>query len=139
MVRSFFKYYLFVVILGITLLFTGCQKSPINSDLDGRWQIMEMEINGELNNVKDQQLYYNFYLHVCNLSYYGWIVTEANFYYEENTIILDFPYITTDAEMKKLEKYGISSNPVKFDVVYLDKKKLILKEGDNVVITLRKF
>lgn len=128
-----------IVLIGLLFLFNGCQKSSINGDLDGRWQIMEMEINGVTKNIKDQQLYYNFYLHVCNLSGYGGIVTEANFSLSNNFIFLNFPYITNDAGREKLERFGIFSNPVEFEIVFLNKKKLIIKEGDNIIITLRKF
>lgn len=117
----------------------ACQKSPINGDLDGRWQIMEMDIDGHSEVVKDKQLYYNFSLHVCNLSFYGGSYTDGFFQYDNDSITINFPYIHTEQGMENLLRYGISSNPVVFEVVYLDKNKLILKEGNNNVITLRKF
>ena len=122
----------------IILLSGGCQKDSINGYLDGRWQILEIDKGEVVENVKNQQLYYNFYMHVCNLSGYGGVFTEANLQYEDNTIFLDFPYIHTPQEFEKLKRYGIYSNPVTFDVEHLSKDKLIIKEGD-VVITLRKF
>ena len=117
---------------------TCCQKASINGDLDGRWQILEIENSGEVEYVKDKQLYYNFYMHVCNLSFYGGIFTEANFHYNDNLITLDFPYIDSPEKMDKLKEYGIYSTTVEFNVVYLDNKKLIM-QNDESVITLRKF
>lgn len=99
---------------------------------------MEIETEGEIESVKDKQLYYNFYLHVCNLSYYGGVYTDGNFHYEDNKITLDFPYINTEEGVETLARYGIYSNPETFIVVYLDKKKLIM-ENDESLITLRKF
>lgn len=126
------------ILCSLILLMTNCQKAPINGDLDGRWQIIEIEHNGEIKEVKDNQLYYNFYLHVCNLSTYGGVITEANFTYEGNKINLSFPYINTETGLKQLNKYGIYSNPVEFEVVYLDKKKLIMQNDESLIIC-RKF
>ena len=128
-----------VVSLLVLLLGSGsCQKASINGDLDGRWQIMEFEKAGVVENVKNEQLYYNFYMHVCNLSYYGAIFTEANLTYDKSTLTLQFPYINSEEAEQKLKSYGIYSNPVTFHVEHLSKGKLILKEGD-LIITLRKF
>lgn len=116
----------------------GCQKEAINGDLDGKWQIMDVEKDGVVESVKDEQLYYNFYMHVCNLNFYGGDFTVGNLKYENNTIWLDFPYATTPESVARLQQYGIFTNPVTFSIEYLDKNKLILKNGD-VVLTLRKF
>lgn len=136
MVRNNF-YIILIATLSIFFV-SSCQKASINGDLDGRWQIMEIERNNEISNVKDQQLYYSFYLHVCTLTYYGGVFTEANLSYDKNLILLDFPYINTPVGMSDLNNYGIYSNPVEFKVVYLDKKKLIM-QNDESLITLRKF
>lgn len=119
-------------------LFSGCQKASINGHLDGRWQIMEVEENGEVSNEKDLQLYYNFNLHVVSLSTYGFYYKDGNFLYEGNSILMDFPYYQNEAGERVLQKFYIYSNPVEFTVEYLSKDKLILKEGD-LLITLRKF
>ena len=130
-------YFNIAILIGLLIL-PACQKSPINGDLDGRWQIMEIERNGEVKEVKEDQLYYNFYMHVCNLSSYGEINPEANFNFENNTIELSFPYVNTETGMRRLNLFGIYSNPVEFEVLYLDKKKLIM-ENDECLLTLRKF
>ena len=131
------KFIIGVLSIILTLVNYGCTKDSINGYLDGRWQIMEIVplYDGSL---KDKQLYYNFYLHVCNLSYYGGAFTEGNLVYENNKITLDFPYIQTNAGHEKLKEYGIMSNPVTFDVLQLSKNKLILQDGE-ITITLRKF
>lgn len=126
----------FFIIFILTSL--SCTKRPINGLLDGRWQIMEIEDKGEVSYVKDNKLYYNFSLHVCSLTGYGYVLTNGNLKYENNTIWLDFPYGHTEEMRLKLQGYGIYKNPVTMEVEYLDRKKLILKE-DDVVITLRRF
>lgn len=139
MVKIFNKYIFFKLSLVLSLLTAVCcQKAPINGHLDGRWQIMEIEHQEKVENIADSQFYYNFYLHVCNLSYYGGVLSEANFIYKDNLIYLDFPYVETPEGLYNLTKYGIYSNPVEFEVMYLDKKKLIMR-NDESLITLRKF
>ena len=118
--------------------FAGCQKSSINGDLDGKWQILEIETEDGVKNIKDDQLYYNFYLHVCNLSYYGGIFTVGNLNYDNNEIRMDFPYINTPTGRDALADYGIYSNPVEFEVFYIDKNRLVMG-NDESIITLRKF
>lgn len=132
------KHIVFMLLAMLILCITGCQKAPINGDLDGRWQLMEIETFEGVKDIADDQLYYSFYLHVCNLSYYGGFYTEGNFIFENNLLIIDFPYIKEDISDSSLPRFGIFSNPVEFKVVYLDKKKLIM-ENDESLITLRKF
>lgn len=133
-IRNILTLPLFMIFLGLC----NCTKAPMNGHLDGRWQILEIEENGQVRNVKDDQLYYNFYMHVCALSYYGNYLTEANMRYENDEIWLQFPYVQTPEGYERLKSYGIYSNPVTFNVEYLSRSKLIMKEGD-VIITLRKF
>ena len=123
----------------VCIMLTGCQKAPINGDLDGRWQVLEIESVGTVRDVKDDQLYYSFYLHVCNLTYYGGVFTEGNLRYENDEIYMDFPYINTTEGLASLGNYyGIYTNPVVFKVIHLDSKRLVMG-NDESVITLRKF
>lgn len=139
MVKTKHNIIIAIICFSFYVLLSGCQKSSINGNLDGRWQIMEMEVNGQVENMKDKRLYYNFYLHVCNLTYYGGVFTVGNLRYENNEIYLDFPYINTPDRMEILRtNYGIYSNPVTFTVFFIDKKKLVIG-NDESLITFRKF
>lgn len=132
-----YKHSISLIIL-LPIFFVCCTKDSINGYLDGRWQILDIEKNGIIHEVKNQQLYYNFYMHVCSLSGYGYYFTDGNMNYNGETLYLDFPYAKTEANLEKLKQYGIYSNPVIFNVEHIDSKKLIIKEGD-ITITLRKF
>lgn len=126
--------------LVIVWIFSSCQKSPINGDLDGQWQIVsvEPEVTPALINSK---LYYCFSLHVCQLTYYdNGIVGTGNMKYDSETssLYLDFPYLKTDYSMSILKQYGIYENPVTFTIEHLDSKSLVMRDGETVV-TLRKF
>lgn len=133
-----FQIFILFVFLSITGFFAGCQKASINGYLDGRWQIIEFEENGKAENIKDQQLYYNFNLHVVSLSTYGEYYTDGNMLFKDNILWMDFPYLQTPEGELLLTRYGIYSNPVEFDIIKLTKETLIMKNG-GLIITLRKF
>ena len=128
-------------IMAIVLLIVagGCQKEPINGDLDGQWQVMEVTPQAP-ETIIPERLYYCFSLHTVQLSYYGpgpW--TSGNILkFDDNRLVLEFPYADAYISIDKLKQYGIYSNPVSFTIEHLDKGKMILRDGD-VVVTLRKF
>lgn len=119
------------------VLLVNCQKSPINGDLDGQWQVVDVDPKEE-GPLGDTTLYYCFSLHVCQLSKTGGVYTSGNMVYEGESLGLDFPYAKSQTAIAKLKQYGIYENPVTFEIIHLDNKKLILKNGD-VVVTMRKF
>lgn len=127
----------FFVALIILLAIPSCQKAPINGDLDGQWQVME--VNPQPTEIIiNERLYYCFSLHVCQLSYYGSAFTSGNMKFDGKTLYLDFPHATSTLNRQKLAQYGITENPITFTVEHLDKKSLILRHGDTVV-AMRKF
>ena len=133
--------YIMLFVATFMLLFTGsCQKSPINGDLDGQWQVMDVTPEPS-ETVFPERLYICFSLHVCQLTGYDvGVHAEANMQFDQKkkTLYLDFPNINTEESIARLAQYGIYNNPVTFDVELLTSSKLILRDGD-VVVTLRKF
>lgn len=116
----------------------GCQKSPINGDLDGQWQVMTVDPEAP-ETIITERMYYCISLHTCQLSYYGnGIWTSGNMSYLDNKLTLEFPNANSPESISKLQQYGIYTNPVTFTVDFPEKNKLILKDGD-ITITLRKF
>lgn len=116
----------------------GCQKSPINGELDGQWQILSVTPEAP-EKVTDENLYMNFSLHVCQLSYRtGGCWQTANLSFDGSSITLNFPYADNELSDKFLKQYGIYRNPVTFEVVELNNKNLVLRDG-NVTVSLRKF
>ena len=59
------KWYIIAVLL--VLIVSACGKTPINGDLDGRWQILKIEYaSGE--EETPERAYYSVALHTINLS-----------------------------------------------------------------------
>lgn len=123
----------------IMLTSTGCQKSPINGDLDGQWQVMEVSPE-PAETILTVRLYMCFSLHTVQLTYYGAGPWQSGniLLFKDKTLSLDFPYATSEESETILRQYGINRNPVTFSIERLDSKKLILRDGETVV-TLRKF
>lgn len=129
---------LIIISFSILFCFSGCQKSPINGDLDGMWQIVSIDPEPDDGPFDPSQLYYNFSLHVCQLSTYGgtWINGLMNF--DSDILTIDFSSFNVPDQQLKLRQYGINSDNVTFTVELLNRKSLVLRDGDTV-ITLRKF
>lgn len=129
-----------VIIFFLGIFTTGCQKSPINGDLDGFWQVMEINPPLPEGQEPDQRAYMGFYMHVCSLSLYSSDVTHGNMRYVNNMLYLDFPHMTTPGDFYKLHWYGIYSNPVAFEVTFPSKNKMILYDKENdITVYLRRF
>lgn len=122
-----------------TLILSSCQKSPINGDLDGQWQVMDISPEPAITEPDyDTRMYYCFSLHVCQLTIPGLVWISGNIQYDYPYLSIHFPKQLTSQEVAILHQYGINSNPVEFTIDKLDGKSLVLRDGDTVV-TLRKF
>lgn len=131
------KRHLLFILISILAITTGCQKSSINGDLDGMWHVVSVEptVDGPF---EPDRLYYNFSLHVCQLSTYGGAWINGAMDYQSDKITVDFSSFNVPDQEVRLRQYGINSDPVTFTVEKLDRKHLVLRDGDTV-ITLRRF
>ena len=121
------------------ILATGlaaCQKSPVNGDLDGQWQVTD--VTPPVNHPEfSGRLYYCFSLQVCQLTT-GPVYTSGNLRFNGDRLSLDFPFATSPEAADSLRWWGINSNPVAFTIRSLDKDRLVMSDGE-VTVTMRKF
>lgn len=130
--------YFTAIILGLASFgIISCQKQPINGNLDGQWEVMEVTPKPTVDLVQNR-LFYNFSLHVCQLTFYGDYFLDGEIVYDGQTLWINFPYSLDPYQKGVLTQYGITSNPVTFSVDFPDKKTLILSNDDTTVV-LRKF
>lgn len=138
-----YSYILGLIVLSLTFVGIGvsCQKSPINGWLDGQWEVREIQASDgqiiEPEIIINQRLYYNFYMHVCQLTYYGGYFMDGNMQYEDDTLWIEFPYANTEKSLQILMQYGIESNPVIFNVKFEGKKTLILSNEETKVTLIK--
>ncbi len=93
---------------------------PANGDLDGMWQIVEIEHDGQTRNAQAEQVYMSIQLRLFQLSA------------EDNNL----PY--TDQDVNKLSKWGYYSLNETFHVEKLTRNILVMK-SDSARIKYIKF
>ena len=74
------------------VMLCGCNKSDLNGDLDGQWQLMSITRNDGTSIVPNQK-YYLFAMHMAMLRESGRDGIPGNMIYDESTghITIDFP------------------------------------------------
>ena len=119
----------------MALCVAGCRKGDINGDLDGQWQIMELERVDEGEVCHPERTYYCLYLHTVNLTKADGSKIGGNMIYEEGKrLTLDFPVTSVD----KLYDWGIYERTTTFEIEHLSSEKMVLK-SDKAIIVFRKF
>lgn len=141
----------------------SCDKLPEN-DLDGMWQLLTIEKDGESSDVKNKKIYWNFRRNILQLNRRS--DTERLKLYSHNSMgdsklhIYDFcsdaayekesddnQWLTSEEDIKKLNVFGIypeedisskSKYGVTFDIAKLNSSTLILSTKKER-LTFRKF
>ena len=134
-----------------TALFS-CDKMPANGDLDGMWQIMEIERGGTTTDMKQQQMYMSIQLSLFQLGdiknarrYYGYFKHEGGTihfwkfsYASANETSADNNEPITADNVSLLHPYGFHALDETFTVVKLTRDLLIL-QNDSTTIRYIKF
>lgn len=150
-VKSLVKYivpscpFLFMAIFTFVMM-QSCGKMPINGDLDGKWQVMEVIDDGvSLTFPEGKRYYFNFYLHVCQLAEEDGYIGDftANMSYANDVLTLDFPYVkegkVSPSSLKTLKYWGVPTNgEVVFRIGHLSSSGLEMSSGTTIV-RCRKF
>ena len=135
--------------------FCSCDKVPINGDLDGMWQIMTIQTPDGTRNVKSNQAYLSFQLHLSQWDMdHGSKRYYAHFSHSNDSIIFyDFKHdslhrskaddneeITNDEMTKEkvLDAWGVHNLDARYHVQRLNGDELILERADTILF-FRKF
>lgn len=135
----------------LLLLFGGCEKAPINSNIEGMWKLEEFTTLEDNKVYPCERIYYSIQLWVVDISEkqgtHGYKPSIGRFGYGEdgNTVIMkDFYYRkgTTDSKeptnVEDLKPYGLNSQETIFEIVESTKHNLILK-SDYATLKFTKF
>lgn len=148
------------ILTALTLLLCCCDKLPTNGELDGQWQLMQIEEKGETSeggtstsySTKEQRIYWAFQLDLLNIyTQLGNLNghtpnTVGRFQHANGKLELPEFYIhfhnrdslLTDPNTTALEHTGIRGNRASFQVELLNSKSMILSSDYNR-LTFRKF
>lgn len=144
------KHILYILICAAALF--SCDKLPANGDLDGMWQIMEIERGDSVENVKTKQLYMSIQLKLFQLDdvpndrlYIGYFEYKGytlrfwkTSYPSKNESDKDDNVVIEPSRLYLLHPFGLSSTDETFTVDKLTRDVLIL-HNDSTRITYRKF
>ena len=125
------KRYIIAVLL--ILIVSACGKTPINGDLDGRWQIMKIEYaSGE--EETPERAYYSVALHTINLMQVGVTSQTGNMEYTGDSLFVEMPI----SKIEDLLPFGMNGTEQRFRVKELTSKHLVL-QSDYARLEFRKF
>ena len=125
------KWYIIAVLL--VLIVSACGKTPINGDLDGRWQILKIEYtSGE--EETPERAYYSVALHTINLMQVGVTSQTGNMEYTGDSLFVEMPV----SKIEDLLPFGMNDTKQRFGVKELTSKHLVL-QSDYARLEFRKF
>lgn len=140
------------VLLFVMIACATCDKVPINGQLDGMWQIMNIQTPQGVRNVKRDRAYLSFQLHLTQWDYNGRRYYAHFTHAGDSLCFFDFSGLSqhsseadddpeiTPADMASglFDVYGIHTVDARFRVVELGRSSLILESADTT-LTFRKF
>lgn len=125
------------------MLLSSCEKLPLNGQLDGMWQLMKIQRNGqESENTQEDRLYYSFQLNLMALQKGGQIGYLGRFAHNLDSLtIYDFRQQSDNsvlASTSDLFPFGLNSTTEYFLIERLDNASLII-HSESVLLTFRRF
>ena len=123
----------YIIAVLLILIVSACGKTPINGDLDGRWQIMKIEYaSGE--EETPERAYYSVALHTINLMQVGVTSQTGNMEYTGDSLFVEMPV----SKIEDLLPFGMNDTEQRFGVKELTSKHLVL-QSDYARLEFRKF
>lgn len=142
------KRFIYISLLTIAIAFGGCKKEPVNSDIEGHWQLLEFVTKADGQRHECERIYYSIQLWVVEVAEkqgsLGLMPFRGRYSYDEatNTVSMTemstYPNPSVPAEVWQLEPYGLNSTDTEFDVISADGKSMVL-ESDYARLTFKKF
>lgn len=148
------KRFLAQILAGICILagLSGCQKAPINSDIEGQWILKQFTLRKTDETVTCERLYYSITRMVTEVAEkqgpngYGAYIGRTEYRNNETQLVVkDFKVRQStgdsgeNAPVEKLRHFGIDNQEeTVFDVVHCNGKTMTL-ESDYARLELEKF
>lgn len=128
----------------------SCKKEPINSDIEGHWQLLEFTTKADNKVHSCERIYYSIQLWVVEVAEKQGLQSltpfRGRYKYDEANHTIEMTDMSTyatlensrPAEVGELEPYGLNSVNTTFNVVESSHKYMIL-ESDYAVLKLKRF
>lgn len=139
---------LFFIIVFFTL--NGCKKAPINSDIEGHWQLMEYTTNIDGTTHSCERIYYSIQLWVVEIAEkqgpQDLQSFQGRYHYDKTTNKVHFTDMSTyatpensrPATVEELLPYGLNNVNTELEVLEKGRKRLVLR-SDYATLYLKRF
>lgn len=128
-----------ISILILLTLLISCGKTPINGDLDGRWQLMKVEFHTNNEMVEPEFTYFDVNLHLMQLKKIKGNTDRpgainARFEHTDDSLFIR----TIQSNKNAVRQFGLCDTIQHFSVEKLTSKKMIW-DSDSSRLEFRKF
>ena len=142
------KYFVLFIMGCFTL--AGCKKAPINSDIEGHWQLIEYTTQIDGINHPCERIYYSIQLWVVEVAEkegdLGLQSFRGRYFYDDTTNKVYFTEMSTyatpensrPATVEELLPYGLNNVNTELEVLEKGRKKLVLR-SDYATLYLKRF
>lgn len=154
-IRSLYTSFTLLCVLATAALLDACDKTPINGDLDGMWQLMTVQTPGHTREAKNDQVYMCIQLHMVEWRYVrdDKIHFYSHFRQQSDSLYImdlshasthsaigsdDVPVTASEMALGAMEPWGIHTLDMRYRIRQLDADHLSLEKADTLY-TFRKF
>lgn len=127
-----------LIVLFALFTLSSCEKSSNNGKLDGMWQLMSIQRNGVIENLRDrvnnQRLYYCLQMDFICLQYYGGGGEQGIIKFTGDSLHIEIG----NTKKETITTFGMSDVKESFAVETLNENSLVLKSTASRLI-LRRF
>lgn len=143
-------FYIGLCMVMMAIICNGCKKAPINSEIEGHWQLLEFTTKADNEVHPCERIYYSIQLWVVEVAEkqgtQGLASFRGRYRYDgaTHTITMtemstyDIPENSRPAEVWELEPYGLDNVNTTFRVVETSHKYMTL-ESDYAILKFKRF
>lgn len=138
--------YIVIVLVGL-LIVGGCDKLPMNGKLDGKWQLKTIIKDSQEKNQEDSGIFWSFQLKLCQITYMRGIFDRASniantrFLYKNDSLFIFNIYLNFRNRDSLIvtpttifEEAGITGSQEGFKIITLNKKNMLLENGNKKLL-----
>lgn len=143
------KRYIYIIVILAGLLIAGsCDKLPMNSRLDGMWQLKTIIKNSQEKDQQDAGICWSFQLKLCQITYMKGLfngasnIANARFFKKNDSLFISDIHLNFRNRDSLIaaptstifEEAGITGPQEGFKIITLNKKTMLLENGNKKLL-----
>ena len=138
--------YIIIILAGLMIV-GSCDKLPMNGKLDGKWQLKTIIKNSQKKNQEDAGIFWSFQLKLCQITYMRGLfdgasnIANTRFLYKNDSLFIFNIYLNFRNRDSLIvtpttifEEAGITGSQEGFKVITLNKKNMLLENGNKKLL-----